>query len=213
MASIQSAISINTLTPDSYYFSCYVNVYEGEGYFGFRLINSAGTVFQAGSFNVMVNQTWQKIEKDFYVASTQVGVSFLFDILAEYSSNFCVDEIHLGYDRKRSDLGVIQIYPEWDLKRETIQNRADHRTKGGKLYSYKWGSFERHTIPIDFIQNSKAATVNSWWATDALIHLKIYSGGVWETNCYHIMNGSAPFPDRVKPYYQYKKGTLVLETF
>lgn len=123
------------------------------------------------------------------------------------------DNIMLSDLKDIISLGVLQIYPEWNMQRQTAHNRATHRTKSGKAYSYKLGTYKEFKFNLEYIQNSKAAMINSWWAADALIYFKVYSTGVWEVNCCHLINNISPFDESEKPYHQYRSGILELETY
>lgn len=189
----------------------YVN--SGSAEFRGEVTNAAVDSY-LHSFNIS-GQLGQWVEFSSVLTAT-LGMSggvLRFAYLSVSDSSDCMFDGIKFEDYRDPALGVLQIYPEWDMKRYTKQNRADHRTKGGKLYSYQWGDYERFEIPLDYVPQSKAAIINSWWQTDALIYLKIYSGGVWEVNTCHLMNTSAPFSKRMKPYTVYRTGDLQLETF
>jgi hypothetical protein len=161
------------------------------------VLDIQGEVYLPISFSGVTSAPMLKIE---YTGVSLPALSF-------------IDNVYVGINRSWGAIGVLQIYPEWEMKRFTKQNRHEHRTKGGKLYSYTWGQYNRFEVPVEYVSNSKALIINSWWATDALIYFKIYSGGVWEVNTCHLMNDSAPLPSLVRPYTNYRKGTLTLETF
>jgi hypothetical protein len=129
-----------------------------------------------------------------------------------YDNTLYIDEAYLG-DTKRYDLlGAVQIFPEWELRAGMKKTTTSIRTNLGKLYTYKWGQFKRFEVPVRYISTSKAAIVNSWWQTADLLHWKVYSGGVWETNSVMIVNKTAPFNDFEKGYMSLMKGNLELET-
>jgi hypothetical protein len=109
--------------------------------------------------------------------------------------------------------GVIQIYPTFEFKRFKRQIRSDHRMKGGSLFSFKWGDYERFEIPLEYVPVSKQQLVNEWWRDDNIIYFKQYSGSIWEVNTCQIVNKEAPLQKRQKPYTDYFQGKVILETF
>lgn len=208
--------SLAALYPGSLYeISAFVNGLANGGDVNLKVFNSAVSSALATSPNMAVTANqWSKVSHTFTVAAATNSPIFRINYVgAGYARTIYIDDAYFGTSRDYEALGVLQIYPEWEMKRFTKQNRHDHRTKGGKLYSYTWGDYERFEIPVDYVPNSKASIVNSWWSTDALIYFKIYSGGVWEVNSCHLMNDSAPLPSFVRPYTNYRKGNLILETF
>lgn len=202
--------------PDIYVNSEYLieaDVYPTQnGRYTVSLVSSAGTIFsETRQFDVGY---WNRYSKVFtFGQSVSDAVLFFHYAGAAPPDTVYLDNFYGGVNRSHRSIGVIQIYPEWDMKRFTVQNREDHRTRGGKMFSYKWGDYERLEVPIEYISDSKAAIINSWWATDALIYFKIYSGGVWQVNTCYLMNDGAPFDIHPKPYDQYFNGRLELETF
>jgi hypothetical protein len=187
----------------------------GDNKYKVELLRSdaSSILFSSGIFQPGAGQ-WTKTSFPFSLTGVQCGpllkVSYAGTLGGALS---LIDDVYVGDGRSWGAIGVLQIYPEWEMKRFTKQNRHEHRTKGGKLYSYTWGQYNRFEVPVEYVSNSKASIINSWWATDALIYFKIYSGGVWEVNTCHLMNDSAPLPSLQRPYTNYRKGTLTLETF
>lgn len=202
--------------PDIYVNSEYLieaDVYPTQnGRYTVSLVSSAGTIFSdTRQFDVGY---WNRYSKVFtFGQSVSDAVLFFHYAGATPPDTVYLDNFYGGVNRSHRAIGVIQIYPEWDMKRFTVQNREEHRTRGGKMFSYKWGDYERLEVPIEYISDSKAAIINSWWATDALIYFKIYSGGVWQVNTCYLMNDGAPLDIHPKPYDQYFNGRLELETF
>ena len=165
------------------------------------------------SIAVTANQ-WTEISHPFTVAVAINSPVFRIDYIgAGYARTIYVDDAYFGTSRDYEAIGVLQIYPEWNLKKYSVNNKTDHRTKGGKLYSYKWGSYAKVEAELNYVQNSKASIINSWWSTDALIYFKVYSGGVWDVTTGYLMNDNAPFAERSEPYDQYKNGIIELESF
>jgi hypothetical protein len=206
--------AIDILYPSSsYLLEGQIYVTSGTGEFQLSMLTyDASSVLNTKDFIGDQNK-WTNFSHTFSVAAITSGPILKIEYMGKIVSLAYFDEIGLGVDRSWGALGVLRIYPEWEMKRFTKQNRNEHRTKGGKLYSYTWGDYDRFEIPVEYVSNSKASIINSWWSTDALIYFKIYSGGVWEVNTCHLMNESAPLPSFQRPYTNYRKGTLTLETF
>lgn len=120
----------------------------------------------------------------------------------------------IGYSKTLDPLGTITIAPEWSTKFEAVQNKSAHRTKSGKLYSYKWGNFNRYEIPIEYLSSSQSSVINSWWAADAYVVLVRYWEGSYDfSQSCRMVNASAPMDELPKPYYHYRSGRIELETY
>lgn len=211
---IYHSLPIDFLYPGSLYsISGVLFTSSGDDSFQAQITNSAvDSVLFGFDFNGQLNK-WHDFFAVFTATLQMSGGLFRIEYKGSGNCVCLFDEVKISDYRDMLSLGVIQIYPEWDMKRFTVQNREDHRTRGGKMFSYKWGDYERLEVPIEYISDSKAAIINSWWATDALIYFKIYSGGMWQTNTCYLMNDGAPFDIHPKPYDQYFNGRLELETF
>jgi hypothetical protein len=213
---IYHSAAIDTLYPGSAYsLGGMLYISRGGGRFNCDLLSSdLSSTFLNFPIDVLDKPEWIDVSKIFSVAVQITNPILRISHVSTYGfTTAYFDDFGVSDYKNFYSIGVLQIYPEWSMRRQAIQNRADHRTKGGKMYSYTWGDYEQFNVPLEYVQNSKAAIINSWWSEDTLIHFKIYSGGVWQTNCCHLMNDTAPFDERVKPYDQYRSGVLELETF
>jgi hypothetical protein len=216
MSYFNHSLPISAVYPGSRYsveFALYCA--SGQGNYGISLTSSdQSLIYWQDSFSGRQGD-WSEFKKYVSVNSYGVDLKLRFeDIDLTYMGTLSfLDSVRFSDAKDMVALGVLQVYPDWEMKRFTKQNRNEHRTKGGKLYSYTWGQYNRFEVPVEYVSNSKASIINSWWSTDALIYFKIYSGGVWEVNTCHLMNDSAPLPSLVRPYTNYRKGTLTLETF
>ena len=203
------------------------NLYPGSAYAveGAIYIESGGMQFSA---RVMTSDASSALAT--FAIEEQIGnwnrFSHVFSVTAVASS----PRLHLGYGgaiaslvffdevgiadaKDLASLGVIEIYPEWEMRRYRKRMASEHRGKTGTLYAYTWGHYERFEIPLQNVAANKAMIINSWWRTADMFMLKIESGGVWETNSLACVNKQEPFQQFEKGYIDQMQGTLELETF
>lgn len=169
------------------------------------------SIFLTRSLDLITGH-WQHFAEAFTVSvpTSDFMVKFLIDTQTECT--FYFDAVKIRTEETWKEAGVIQIYPEFkNYKKITVNIKSDHRSRGGKLFSYKWADHARFEIPLSYVANSNASVINSWWAKGNPLLLKIYSGGVWETNSVSFTNRQQPLTTRPKPYGQYWNGMLELE--
>jgi len=111
-----------------------------------------------------------------------------------------------------SSTDAIQINPV-NFRKRKKQNRMDFKTLGGKRFAKILGDFSNIEFSLDFISNSDAAIINSWWESDAsLWFFETGSTGVEVTSVY-IVNDSTPIDGYNAPYTTYRRGKIKLETY
>ena len=108
---------------------------------------------------------------------------------------------------------TVEFYPEWDYKFPAQQIRTDHRTKGGKLFVYKWGSYQNFNLNLNWVTASDASLVNSWWDTNTKLLFFITSDTGTEVHSVMIINDDTPFSQYNKPYNNYFGGKVELTTY
>jgi hypothetical protein len=109
---------------------------------------------------------------------------------------------------------AITIYPEWGgYKRGEEMDRAKYRSRSGKLYMYKYHTYDKFSIPVNFITNSNAAIVNSWWESQTALLYFIEDGATTEVFSVYITMDKRPFESYNKPYTDYLKATILLEGY
>ena len=108
---------------------------------------------------------------------------------------------------------AVTIQPNFDYSDGKKQIRSDHRTKGGKAYSYKWGDYRQITFSTAYVPASTAALVNSWWDSKAELLWFITVGGVTEVQSVMLMNEETPLQERSFPYVDRYQGEIRLEGY
>lgn len=108
---------------------------------------------------------------------------------------------------------AITLLPEWNYKERKKQIRSDHRTKAGKLYYYNWSNYKKFDVPVELVEASDASIVNSWFDSNTQLLFFVTSGSVTAVHSVMIVNDETPFQERMKPYPDKFKGTLLLESY
>lgn len=112
-----------------------------------------------------------------------------------------------------SSANAITIYPEFKMKPDKKQIRNEHRSKSGRLRLYKWGDYERFSLPLSFVPTSEAAIINSWWDTNTELLLFINSDSTIAVHSVMILNKESPINEYQAPYQTYMKGIVKLEGY
>lgn len=106
----------------------------------------------------------------------------------------------------------ISFEPEWGMSQPDKKVESTHRTKGGKLYRYKWGGYNQFKFGLNYVSSSDAAIVNSWWDSNTEL-LFIDEDDATTLSSVYLMNTTKPLTVRPKPYLEYSKGTINLSTY
>lgn len=106
----------------------------------------------------------------------------------------------------------ISFSPEWGMSSPDRKVESKHRTKTGALYRYKWGDWGEFKFKLDYVNSSDSAIINSWWKSNTEL-LFIDENDANTLSSVYIMNSSKPLTVNVKPYLEYKKGTINLSTY
>jgi len=110
----------------------------------------------------------------------------------------------------------IDIFPDYRYSFPETKNQIDHRTLSGKLFSYKFFTFNRFEVPLSWVNSDNRLLVNSWWNDNSnLVYFENYpdtsSGAGFEVR---ITNPEEPFPSYNRMYeYQFYAGSVVLEEY
>jgi len=111
-----------------------------------------------------------------------------------------------------SATGIVLI-PEWDYSFGEEISRSSFRTRNGRLFSYKWHDYNKIKFDTNWVTNSNAAIVNSWWDTQTkLIFIDITDTTATITSCM-LIGKEAPFREHPEPYVEYFKGVIELEEY
>lgn len=105
----------------------------------------------------------------------------------------------------------VTLYPDWDFKRGDKKEETTHRTRGGKRYAYKWGSYCAFKFGLDHVSSSTAAIVNSWWISNTgLLFMESGGSGVFTVT---LTNKDRPLGKFNRPYPDHYSGTIELEGY
>lgn len=105
----------------------------------------------------------------------------------------------------------VTLEPEWNFARRDKKEETVHRTRAGKRYTYKWGSYYAFKFGLEHVSSSTAAIVNSWWVTNTKL-LFMESGG---TQVFSVVltNKELPLGQFNRPYNDHYTGTIELEGY
>jgi len=83
-----------------------------------------------------------------------------------------------GYWFGTSSIDAVLVQPS-DIKRETVKQESDMRTRDGKLYRAFLGGRQVYKGKLTFISSSDACRINSWWRDDSdLVFWESHDGGL-----------------------------------
>jgi hypothetical protein len=198
-----SSFTIDAYIQKEFGNSLKINVRRGDG---------AGYHYQSNMLNLQINE-WTQFSDVFTATIADSSAKFEIMHYGQSSAQIYVDECRLGLIENYAYLGVVEVYPEWEMKRAKRKLSSEHRMKTGSLYKYHWGDFDRWDMPLRHVPASVAGLINSWWRTADLVVLKIESGGVWETNSVAVVNKDAPFRRYEVHYPNQMQGVLELESY
>ena len=108
---------------------------------------------------------------------------------------------------------AVTLYPNYDYEAPEIKIKDKHRTASGRLFSYKWGSFQRFRFSTEYVPASVAALVNSWWSSEAQLLFFITSESATEVHSVMLVGDDQPLAEFSKPYIDKYRGRIVLETY
>ena len=119
----------------------------------------------------------------------------------------------LTYQLGISSADAITLYPEYDFKITSNKINSEMRTRSGRLYSYTWGSYKQFRFSIEFISDANASIINSWYDSDTELLFFVTSDAETEVNSVVLRGKSSPITGFMKPYNNYRKGAVILETY
>ena len=112
-----------------------------------------------------------------------------------------------------SSADAVTLLPEKSYRAGKKQIRSVLRTRGGGLFLYTWGDYEKYKIPVDYMPASAASLVNSWWETNTELLFFVESGGATEVHSVMILNTDTPMDSHAPPYVDKYKGTIKQEGY
>jgi len=137
---------------------------------------------------------------------------------------------------------AICLKPEFDYYKGKKKVEKNIRTKSGKLYTYKLGTYDYIKFTLDYVSAQNASIINSWWDSNAELLLftgmqgssrsmllesgwtaLLENGGgilledspdyISGVNSVMIISKKTPLTKKRKPYFGYYKGKILLEGY
>jgi hypothetical protein len=88
-----------------------------------------------------------------------------------------------------------------------------HRASTGILYQTIINTFHKITLPLEYVPNSHAAIINSWWESQTLLRFFVTSDTATDVRSVMITGAELPLNAQEKPYDSYFSGKVVLEGY
>ena len=116
------------------------------------------------------------------------------------------------YELGTTSADAITLNPKYDYKKGStkIEDRIrvdDH------YYVYKWGDYDYFGFSVEFITNSDAAIVNSWWESNTELLFFVTSDSTTEVHSVALRGDKLPLGDYAKSYDNYRSGKILLEGY
>lgn len=105
----------------------------------------------------------------------------------------------------------VTLEPNWDYDRKDAPIKTEHTARSGRYYVYKWGSYERFSFSVEFVSSANAAIINSWYMSNT--KLLLMSNSDFVVHSVMIRGSDLPMGQFQKPYVEYFKGKLDLQTY
>lgn len=106
---------------------------------------------------------------------------------------------------------ALQFDPEFDITNRSSKNQSEHRTRGGKQFTYKWGGTVAFKFGIKFVDSSFASTINQWWLDNRDIRFAENSADV--VYFLRMINEKVPMKEYIEPYDTFYSGIIELESY
>lgn len=103
----------------------------------------------------------------------------------------------------------VDLYPEWDIKRETTKFESVHRTRSSKRTVYKWSEFDRWVLSLKDVTSSDASLINGWWSSNTELQFTTDSGTT--VSSVQLVNKKMPLGSYTEPYDDLYEGKIELE--
>ena len=118
----------------------------------------------------------------------------------------------LHIDDVLTQVDWITLHPGFDLREQARVVQSAHRTRSGKLYSYRWSKHFAYAVPLRFLADSHADLVNWWWENQLNLVLTLDTSDSESLRIVRITNDRQPIHSRVAPYDNLWSGTVHLES-
>jgi len=75
-----------------------------------------------------------------------------------------------------SSVDAVEVMPHTSFKNRDKIIRSDFRSADGTLFTYKWGDYKQLDFKAEFVPNSSAMLINSWWNSQSELLFFVSSG-------------------------------------
>jgi hypothetical protein len=106
---------------------------------------------------------------------------------------------------------VVSLNPYYDIMQGGGKIQDNHRTLSGAKYVYKWGTFDRVVMNVDYLSSADMTRVNSWYGANTPLRLFDINSTVVVSA--YIANADKPIANYVAPYTDMFMGTIELESY
>lgn len=104
---------------------------------------------------------------------------------------------------------LVTLYPEYDFTDAGTKIEESHRVRDGGEFKYKFGSYDKFTFGLRYVNSSDAYNINQWWNTNTALYFN-NDGTIFNVR---LANGTKPIGKYILPYTNLFEGTIELETF
>lgn len=104
---------------------------------------------------------------------------------------------------------VFSFNPEYGYKQENEQDARITRSKTGKAYIYKFFENAQWKIPLYYVTDADAITLNDWWSNNTALSLS--ADILLSVSTVFISNKKLPINSLIAPYDDLYKGTIELD--
>lgn len=105
----------------------------------------------------------------------------------------------------------LSLDPEFSFKQATRKIESRHRSRDASEFVYKWGEYDRFSVPVMYVNSETQSIVNSWWSSNADLLFKSESASA--VYSVHLVNRELPIGEFIKPYDTLFKGVIELAVY
>ncbi len=104
------------------------------------------------------------------------------------------------------------LHPTWDFQQQARLLMSQFQTQGGNLFTSLWAKRFAYQVPLQWLNNSQADTLNWWWSNQFNLALWLDSSDAESTFIVRIVNETQPIGQKISPYADQWQGVLQLES-
>lgn len=104
---------------------------------------------------------------------------------------------------------LVTLTPEYDFSNDSAKIEERHRVRDGGEFRYKFGSYNKFSFGVKFVNSSDTYNLNQWWEFNTPLYFD-NDGSIFNVK---FTNGKKPIGKKLLPYADLFIGTIELETF